>query len=244
MSLGLDAAGFQTILFCEKDPFCGKVLKKWWPDVALHTDIFTLHGVPFADLICGGAPCQPVSNVGKQKGESDERWLWPEMFRLVQQVRPRWVLFENVGGIKDRGLDRILLDLQAFGYNTTAISVAASDVGSPQTRQRIFVLAYADRPRSQGHSGYVDAEAARRRQETYRSIASSGVHGWPVPRGCQQESWESPRIVLPSQSELDRGTHGIPNWMDRITALGNSCIPQIAEVFGRTIMTFEEVLNE
>lgn len=244
MSLGLEAAGFHTILFVEKDLYCHQVLRKWWPDVPIHDDVFTLERPPAADLVCGGAPCQPVSQVGKLRSETDERWLWPDMFRIVQLVRPRWVLFENVGGIKDRGLDRILLDLNTLHYDTTAIAMGAKDVGAPQVRRRIFVLAYADRPRLQRHAGRVDTTASKRRQEAYRSIAQSSIRGWPARRFHAQESWESSHLVLPSQSELDRRTHGIPNWMDRIRVLGNSVVPQCIEALGRSIMTFEEIGDE
>lgn len=244
MSLGLEAAGFTTVMFVEKDVYCRKVLRKWWPDVSIHDDIFTLERPPAADLVCGGAPCQPVSQVGKLKGETDNRWLWPEMFRVVQDVRPRWVLFENVGGIRDRGLDRILLDLHSLNYNATAIVMEARSVGAPHSRERIFVLAYADRPRSQGHAGGLDTPAAKRRQNAYRPATPAGLYGWPVGRGIPQPSWEPSRIVLPSLSRLGRNSHGIPDWVDRIRVLGNSVVPQCVEILGRSIMKFEEAIND
>jgi DNA (cytosine-5)-methyltransferase 1 len=104
-SLGLERTnGFKTIAFCEIDPFCRKVLAKHWPGIPIFDDITKLNrgdldGIGEVDVICGGFPCQPVSCAGKRKGDRDERWLWPEFYRVVCLVKPRWVLVENVPGL-------------------------------------------------------------------------------------------------------------------------------------------------
>ena len=93
-SLGLERAGFETVAFCEIDPYCRKVLKKHWPEVPIFEDIRKLNGDEVDDigLICGGYPCQPFSNAGKRAGEEDDRHLWPEMYRIIKAIRPRWSL--------------------------------------------------------------------------------------------------------------------------------------------------------
>ena len=109
-SLGLQRAGMQTVAFCEIDPFCRRVLEKRFPGVSVFEDIRTLTkrslqeaGVTSdaepIDLICGGFPCQPFSVAGKQRGKDDDRYLWPEMLRVIKEVKPRWIMAENVGGI-------------------------------------------------------------------------------------------------------------------------------------------------
>src|SRR3990167_7230120 len=100
-SLGLErTGGFRTIAFCEIEPYCRAVLKKHWPDVPCFTDVRTLTAcdVGAVDLICGGYPCQPFSEAGKRLGAQDDRHLWPEYLRLIQELRPTWVIGENVAG--------------------------------------------------------------------------------------------------------------------------------------------------
>lgn len=102
-SLGLERAGMKTIAFCESDKFCQKVLKKHWPNVPIFEDITKLKGDMIdetIDLVCGGFPCQPFSVAGKRKGKEDDRYLWPEMLRIIQEAKPAWVIGENVAGIE------------------------------------------------------------------------------------------------------------------------------------------------
>ena len=107
-------AGFETAMFCEIDPFARKVLAKHWPEVPIHDDIHTLTadvvGQPI-DLITGGFPCQPFSVAGKRRGQEDDRHLWPQMARVIDDCRPRWVLGENTPGIISLALDDCLADL-------------------------------------------------------------------------------------------------------------------------------------
>mgnify|MGYP003805576449 FL=1 len=99
--LGLErTGGFKTIWQCEIDPFCNKILKKHWPDVIRYTDVRTMSNIPLVDVICASPPCQPVSCAGKQKGAKDDRWMWGETYRIICEVRPEWVIVENVLGIR------------------------------------------------------------------------------------------------------------------------------------------------
>src|SRR5215813_15342080 len=103
----------EIISFVEKDGFCQKVLRKHWPDAAIHDDIKTFDGSGLdVDLLTGGFPCQPFSQAGKRKGTDDDRYLWPEMARIIAEAKPRWVVGENVAGIVSMELDTVLADLE------------------------------------------------------------------------------------------------------------------------------------
>ena len=143
-SLGLEATGhFETAAFCEIEPYCQKVLKKHWPNVPIFDDIRKLKGTDIGtvDIITGGYPCQPFSVAGKQKAEQDPRHLWPEYFRLIQELRPTWVIGENVSGHIKLGLDSVLEDLASEGYSTRTFSISASSIGANHQRERIWIVA-------------------------------------------------------------------------------------------------------
>ena len=146
-SLGLESTGhFETAAFCEIEPYCQKVLKKHWPDVPIFDDIRQLKGTDIGtiDIITGGYPCQPFSVAGKQKAEQDPRHLWPEYFRLIQELRPTWVIGENVGGHIKLGLDSVLEDLESEGYSTRTFSISASSIGANHKRERVWTVAYSN----------------------------------------------------------------------------------------------------
>ena len=148
-SLGMEATGgFETVAFCEIEKFPRKVLKKHWPYVKQYKDIKELtneqletDGIIPIDIITGGYPCQPFSVAGSQRGEKDKRHLWPEMFRLVKECRPTWVIGENVSGHIKLGLDTVLEDLESEGYSTRAFSISASSVGANHKRERVWIVA-------------------------------------------------------------------------------------------------------
>ena len=145
-SLGLERAGMKTIAFCEKDKFCQKVLKKHWPDVPVFEDIAKLKGEMIhetIDLICGGFPCQPFSVAGKRKGKEDNRHLWPEMFRIIQETNPSWVIGENVAGIINLELEQVCTDLEGEGYEVQPFIIPACAVNAPHRRDRIWIIANA-----------------------------------------------------------------------------------------------------
>ena len=152
-SLGLDSTGyFETVAFCEIEEFPCKVLNKHWPDVPIYNDVRELSyeklqadglisGGRGIDVICGGYPCQPFSVAGRQGGEEDPRHLWPEYFRLVRELRPHYVIGENVGGHIRLGLDSVLEDLDSENYTVRCFSVEAASLGAPHRRERIFWIA-------------------------------------------------------------------------------------------------------
>ena len=145
LDLGLEKAGHEIVWQVENDPYCRRVLQKHWPDVDLYEDVHDVgaHNLAEVDVICGGFPCQPVSLVGKQLAQDDERWLWPEFARVLGQLRPRYALVENVPGILIRGLGDVLGDLAELGYDAEWGSISAASVGAPHLRKRIFIVAHA-----------------------------------------------------------------------------------------------------
>jgi len=148
-SLGLEATGeFETVAFCDYDPFCQKVLRKHWENVPIYGDIKELtyeklkaNGINNIDIITGGYPCQPFSVAGRKKGEQDPRHLWPEYFRLIKECRPTWVIGENVSGHIKLGLDTVLSDLESEGYSTRTFSISAASIGANHKRERVWIVA-------------------------------------------------------------------------------------------------------
>ena len=161
-SLGLEAAGpFRTVAFCEQETFCQAVLRKHWPNVPIFDDVRTIptDGLRGVDVICGGFPCQPWSQAGERRGAEDDRDLWPEMARLVGELRPRWLVGENVRGFVNQpmGLERSLFDLESLGYQAVPFIIPACSVDAPHRRDRVWIIAHSD---SQGEpDGTVDERA-------------------------------------------------------------------------------------
>lgn len=151
LDLAAEWAGFTTVGQCEWADYPTKILEKHWPDVPRWRDIRTLTqedfhartGMAAVDLISGGFPCQPFSTAGKRRGKDDDRYLWPEMLRVVAELRPAWVVGENVAGIVGMALDQVLSDLEAQGYETRAVMVPACGVNAPHRRYRVAILAHA-----------------------------------------------------------------------------------------------------
>ena len=151
-SLGLESAGVaKTVAFCDYEKWCQKVLKKHWPHVPIYGDVKELtherlkaDGIDTIDIITGGYPCQPFSVAGSQKGEQDPRHVWPEMFRLVQELRPVFVIGENVSGHIKLGLDTVLENLESEGYTARTFSISAASIGANHKRERVWTLAYSN----------------------------------------------------------------------------------------------------
>ena len=197
-ALGLEATGhFRTTCFVENEPYCQAVLKHHWPDVPVLGDIRNVRREELPDpspgLICGGFPCQPFSNAGKQRAQDDPRHLWPEMFRLIRECRPTWVVGENVTGLINLGLDEVLTDLESEGYATRTFNIPACAVGAPHLRQRLWIVAHSDsesepdgtfdgnaRQRQLGFEFMADTKRGRRGQNREQrgldKVSRSGAH--------------------------------------------------------------------
>ena len=150
-SLGLESAGLvETVAFCDFDKYCQQVLNKNFPGVPVYGDVKELNydklkadGINQIDIITGGYPCQPFSVAGRKKGEQDPRHVWPEMFRLIKELRPTWVIGENVGGHIKLGLDTVLENLESEGYTARTFSISASSVGANHKRERVWIVGYS-----------------------------------------------------------------------------------------------------
>ena len=146
-ALGLESTGiFETVKFVEKDKYCQKVLQKNFPNIPIEEDIKNVKGKEGeADVVCGGFPCQPFSIAGKQKGTSDDRHLWPEMFRLIREIKPQFVIGENVKNIVNIQdgvvFETVCTDLESEGYEVQSFNIPAAGVGAPHRRERIWIVA-------------------------------------------------------------------------------------------------------
>ena len=175
LDLAAEWAGFHTVGQCEWADYPTRVLEKHWPDVPRWRDIRTLTkesfcertGLRTVDIISGGFPCQPFSKAGQRRGKSDDRYLWPEMLRVIDELRPTWVIGENVANILNLALDDVLSDLESKGYTARAFMVPARGVGAPHQRYRFAIMAHAD---GDGRGGAGPAPAEGR--DIHQVIAS------------------------------------------------------------------------
>ena len=219
-SLGLERAGMQTVAFCEIEPYPRAVLRKHWPNVPCYDDIRTLtadrlraDGI-VSDVICGGFPCQDISVAGGGAGinEDTRSGLWSEYARLVGEIRPKFIIVENVSALLGRGLDRVLRDLAQIGYDAEWHCIPASALGAPHRRDRIWIVAH---PGSTGLEGQWNV-SGRIEQE--------------LRDACDNRGW------LP-EPNVGRVANGVPSRSHRLKCLGNAVVPQIPEIIGRAIMS-------
>jgi DNA (cytosine-5)-methyltransferase 1 len=220
--LGFERAGFDIAWQVEFDPFCQSVLKKHWPNAKLYSDIREVNANELqpVDVVCGGFPCQPVSVSGKQKGREDERWLWPEFARIVRGIRPAYVVVENVPGLLTvdggRLFGTVLGDLAACGYNAEWQVLPASVFGAWHRRDRLFIVAYSDCQRLEKRE--VFGSDAEQKLAALARDCSTGAGIWAVESG------------------ICRTLDGVSNRVERLRALGNAIVPQVAEFVARMIL--------
>jgi DNA (cytosine-5)-methyltransferase 1 len=255
-SLGLERAGMRTVAFCEIEPYARAVLKKHWPNVPCYEDVRTLtaerlkaDGIGPIDVISGGFPCQPFSQIGKQLAEKDVRHLWPEYFRLIKECRPSWVIGENVVGLINLGLDTVLDDLEGAGYATRTFDIPAIAVGAPHNRRRLWIVANATRwGRTSSFDGYaksIDAVSYSEDLADSDCQMPQGGGGSDSEQGRKKSSKYArlacgePESIWEIEPNVGRVANGVPNRVDRIKALGNAVVPQIPELIGRAIMESE-----
>jgi DNA (cytosine-5)-methyltransferase 1 len=264
-TLGLGRSGFKTVLFCETDPYCRSVLTRYWPSVPIHPDINSLTGkyietlAPQIDLVCGGFPCQDISVAGRRAGLAGKRsGLWWQMFRIICEVRPNWLLIENVPNLRTRGADSVLAALEGAGYTCWPVVVGAWALGTPHKRDRVWILGHAQHhgPPASAFGGSIEAaiyDGAERPEQARKPAGASpprvlsrpalpsqtareSQEKWPAGFGCTQHGWEAARLVEPG---MGRATHGISSRVHRLRALGNAVVPSIPEIFGRFILQTE-----
>ncbi len=274
----------------ENDDYCTRVLARHWPGVKRWGDVRGLlayanrsgrkriarqrarrrqaEAEPWpdfpdgwaADLICGGFPCQPVSVAGKRAGDSDARWLWPQMRRVCSVLRPRWVLAENVPGLLSADAGRlfgeVVRDLAALGYRVEWDCVSAASVGAPHIRDRVFIVAYArgerderrssdcgrsDRSGAFGEpkrSGEILADDDSERQPDLQGQRAAAVAYRTTFAGSDCCGFATSQWCV--EPDVGRVAHGVPARVDRLRSLGNAVVPQVAEFIGRMILESDQ----
>ena len=237
LDLAAEWAGFTTAGQCEWADYPTKILGKHWPDVPRWRDIRTLTkedfrartGLRTVDLISGGFPCQPFSTAGKRRGKDDDRYLWPEMLRVIAELQPDWVVGENVAGIVGMALDQVLSDLEAQGYEARAIMVPACGVNAPHRRYRVAILAHAERAGLQG-----------------QHIAPAQQAG-AIPQGQPCAAYRPGRTGTEwwdFEPDVGRVADGVPYRVDRLRCLGNAVVPQQFYPIFKAIADLEGIQDE
>tara|TARA_B100000424_G_scaffold41837_1_gene28330 strand:- start:20195 stop:20947 length:753 start_codon:yes stop_codon:yes gene_type:complete len=225
--LGLEQSidGAETIWQVEQDPFCQKVLQKHWPNATIYNDVTTVgkHNLEPVDLLCGGFPCQDLSVAGSGKGinEGEKSSLWWEMYRIIGDLRPRYVVCENVPVLRIRGLDEVCGSLAKIGYDAEWQIISCKDQGGPHRRDRIFIVAYANGKLGKKQSWNTKSMGSV--QSSYNSSRANGRNA--------RKYWER----HPPPPPFCRVDDGVPNRMDRIKALGNAVVPQVSAVVGKYV---------
>lgn len=262
--LGLERAGMQCRWQVEINDYCQRVLAKHWSNVPRFGDIKSVgkDDLEKVDLICGGFPCQPFSVAGKRGGKADDRYLWPEMLRVIREVRPTWVLSENVAGIINMELDTVLANLEAEGYETQTFVIPACGVDAPHRRNRVWIVGYSTSFRFNRLSirefGGTQKEG-RMFQSSGRSQNVANADRPGCGEQCGAESIQSelpptecggrwlpepsvggvvdgPAYWMDEPPDIPRVSNGVKDRVARLRALGNAVVPQVVEVLGRMIL--------
>ena len=296
-SLGMEATKqIKTIGFVEKDKFCQKVLRKNFKNVPIEEDIRNVKGSNYtADIISGGFPCQPFSVAGKRRGTEDDRYLWDEMLRVITEVKPRWVVGENVQGLININnglvLRQVQTDLEAQGFQVQCFLIPASGIGAWHQRKRVWILAYSKHNGSHRSKGNETIESSnqskewlfirddqdvsntntgfsiRENQEIQARRNTSAISSKDVSNAnnkrLQRYQLQSDNLQTKNKSTINSNSNferqqtwwqtqsnfcGVPNGIsyeldkdraNRIKALGNAIVPQIAYEIGQAILKAE-----
>lgn len=261
-SLGLERAGFETVAFCELDKHAQKILKKHWPKVPIYEDIKQLDGKQFrgaVDLVCGGFPCQDLSQAGRQAGFSGERSsLYTEMLRVIGECLPRYAIFENVTGLltgeQGRWFAQFLYNLAQVGYDAEWHCISASYLGAPHHRDRVWIIAY---PSSNNGDASANEKSRKQRGEQTQLDSTKSAKNAAHPKNKRCEGRVKIAHHLQQQIQLVRSAaskhggfnlsepslcganDGVSGRSHRLRQLGNSVVPQIPEAIGRAIIECE-----
>lgn len=244
--LGLErTGGFETVAFCEIDPFCQKVLRKHWPKVPIYDDVRTLtaetlrgDGVA-VDIITGGFPCQDISTAGKQAGISSgtRSGLWSEIVRLTRELSPSYVIVENVANllsgpsIQPGGwFGRVLGDLAECGYDAEWRNIPAWLLGRPHERERVWIVAYPQQERWQGVLPHFFSE---------HEAKGFGEHQAAIALAASCDLGERARGCIRGESPFLDGTYDVSSVVGGLGAGGNAVVAEIPEMLGRAILEAE-----
>lgn len=260
IDLGLEAHGCQTVAYSEVDPYAASIMARHFPDAVNLGDITTIDWEAAReldiDIICGGFPCQDISTAGRGAGiaEGTRSGLWRHYADAVRVIRPRGVLVENVSALLARGLDRVLGDLAACGFDAEWDCIPASALGAPHRRDRLFLVAYPgsegrrqDAGGAPGHESSHEGRPASDDHEPGRDgesggpwlVADTDCERWREGRTRRAPSqgerrisaWPAPRRseFWGAEPSVGRLAHGVPRRMDQLRCLGNAVVPQVAE---------------
>lgn len=265
IELGLERSGMEIVWQVEKEKYARKVLEKHWPHTKRFEDILEvgIHNLEPVDIICGGFPCQPHSLAGKRKASEDERDLWGEFARIICELKPRWVVAENVPGLlsseSGRFFGRVLRDLAEIGYDAEWDCIPAAAFGAPHLRYRVFIVAHSNgtggrfqqiagekfEDKTNAHNdGEKKSMADTQKPRLFPSRLDKGEEGCSCGgRSCNggiqtrgiEKWWEF-------EPDVGRVAPRVPSRVDRLRCLGNAVVPQVAEWVGRQIMEFERGL--
>lgn len=245
IALAEQMAGIEVVGLSEIEDYPVRILKKNFPDIPILKDVRrinkrTLKEVGIdpdtIDIVSGGFPCQPFSIAGKRRGTDDDRDLWPEMFRIVQEIRLHWIVGENVANFANMELDRTLSDLESAGYETRAFVLPAAAIGAPHQRMRTFTVANADSERwdclekgqtNRCYRKYSESDASQERQ---KEIWSTTVH--VLSAGAE--------VLTQPSGQLRRNDDGLSQGMDRLKCVGNAVVPQQILPIFKAIVEIEE----
>jgi site-specific DNA-cytosine methylase len=221
-SIAFQAEGFETIGFAEIDEYCCKLLAQNWPHVKNYGDIRNVPRIG-CSVLTAGVPCQPISIAGRRLGAADHRYIWPAVLDVIKRCGPDWVVIENVANVTNLFLAAWQDDLEGCGYQSQSFDLPSCAVGLSSVERHVWLVAARGKKQLQGRS-----------QEC---ISGDGQVGHIV--GLGREIAHGPTLVsrgwnLPL-SGLLRSTKGIPNFRNRIAAIGNAVPPPIAQVFARAI---------
>jgi len=208
---------YELIACCENDKFCQQVIRKHYPDVPIVEDIHDLkydyhEGLSNIDLITGGDPCQPNSVAGKQRGQQDDRWLWPAFKRVVQAFGPAWIIRENVINSKNMDADIVCSDLEALGYETQAFDIPSCSCDLPTLERHLWIIAAStDNGLQRNSKKRIQGQQV---SELQRRKVFTSVEGF-------EREWYL------SASRLLRSRKGFPDFVHRIRALANAVPPPV-----------------
>lgn len=257
LDLAAEWAGFTTVGQCEFADYQTKVLEKHWPDVPRWRDVRTLTkesfyertGLRTVDVLSGGFPCQPFSVAGKQKGKGDDRYLWPEMLRVIRELRPRCVVGENVPGIIKIAAGQVVKDLERAGYHVVVFNFEAAAVGAWHRRSRVFFTGLADVAdaaceRIQRHAAICAAEQEKGSGEMQSDAESgNGANVCNTVRGrctgaTRRGEWQelADGRCWAVEPGMGRVANGVPHRVDRLKCLGNAVVPQQAYPIFKALM--------
>lgn len=227
--LAAELMGWENAFHCEINPFCQTILKHYWPHATSYTDItatdFTVwRGL--IDILTGGFPCQPVSNIGQQLGDADPRYLWPQYRRVYRECAPVWIVPENVHGLLTwnggKLFRSICEDMEADGYEVCPVVLPAAGVGAGHRRNRVWIVAYSA------------ARRLERRQHGRAQGHRQAAHG-SVSALVEDRDWTEY-----ARSFIHRRVYGLPDRVDRTQALGNAIVPQVALQIFKAIQQHEQ----